>query len=314
MMKTKTYLFGLLSIGFLLQPSAVWATKAKAKSQPNATHSSASSVKTSAREWKVIEKRLKKEKFSPAFVRMLSKKYVGKEHERVLRLNILGFLSQVDHQVLVTDEGAEASKKFLEENMKSFEIAKSTFGVDPETIAALLWIETRHGNIQGRFHVPSVYASLAVATTARSRAYLMKEAKRLRAPASEPSNEELQKKIQERTERKSLWAIEQLRALEKIYNEGSKDVAQLTGSFAGAFGIPQFIPSSYRQWAFTDREGAFPNLKDTHDAILSVANYLKKNGWDADLESKRKALYSYNNSRDYVEAILTLGKNLKGST
>lgn len=312
-MKTNAFAPWLLSLGIVLLPSESWAAKAKSKSKPKAS-ASASAAAASAREWKVIEKRLKKEKFSKGFVRMLSKKYVGKEHERVLRLNILGFLSQVDHHVLVTDEGAEASKKFLEENMKSFEIAQATFGVDPETIAALLWIETRHGNIQGRFHVPSVYASLVVSTTQRSRSYLMKEAKRLRAPASEPSNDELQKKIRERTSRKSLWAIEQLRALEKIYNDGSKDVAQLTGSFAGAFGIPQFIPSSYRQWAFTDREGEFPNLKDTHDAILSVANYLKKNGWDADLESKRKALYSYNNSRDYVEAILELGKNLKGSS
>ncbi len=261
-------------------------------------------------EWKEIERRLKKEKFSKPFISLLRKKFRRKDHETVLKLNTLGFLKSVDHHELVTDQAVQASRKFLERNTEPLDKAETLFGVDREIIAALLWVETRHGTVTGRFHVPSVYASLLVANTSRSRRYLEREAKKTRLPAS-TTMKEVKEKIVTRTDRKGVWALTELRALEALFLKNAKTVRNLKGSFAGAFGISQFIPTSYQRHAFTDRSDETPDLADTNDAVLSVANYLKQNGWAANSDSRYKALFHYNNSKDYVEAILALSERLK---
>jgi membrane-bound lytic murein transglycosylase B len=276
------------------------------------TESSAKSTRASREAAKTrheIEVRMKGRKFSPSFIRFVKKNFEAKNHERVLRLNTLGFLNPVDHHVLVTDEAIASSKSFLKEHEKEFDKAESLFGVKREVIAALLWVETRHGNVTGNFLVPSVYASLIIADTKRSRNYLIREAKKDRLPAT-LTLKDVKNKIKSRTTRKVKWAIEELRVLEKIFLAKKQDLRELKGSFAGAFGIPQFLPSSYQRLAYTDRPDAKPNLDKTGDAILSVANYLKKNGWNETSEAQHKAIYSYNNSTDYVEAILELGKTL----
>jgi membrane-bound lytic murein transglycosylase B len=263
-------------------------------------------------EWKAIERELRENGFKPEFVRFLRANFQTKRHDQVLRLNILGFLRPADHQALLTDESVEASNRFLIENQASLKKAKELFGVAPEIVAALLWVETRHGNVRGNFHVPSVYLSLVAGRAKSAQAKLLRHAKRGRIPASLGS-EELRKKIESRCERKATWALEELRSIEKIFEKNPADAKALRGSFAGAFGFPQFIPSSYLKWAYTDRSSRAPNLYEFHDAILSVAHYLHQNGWGETSESQKKSLYSYNNSDDYVDAILNLSIRLKNS-
>jgi membrane-bound lytic murein transglycosylase B len=225
-------------------------------------------------------------------------------------LNILGFLRPADHQALLTDESVEASTRFMAENEASLKKAKELFGVAPEVVAALLWVETRHGSVRGNFHVPSVYLSLVAGRAKTTQAKLLRQAKKGRVPASLGSDE-LRQKIESRCERKATWAIEELRSIEKMFQKNPEDAKSLRGSFAGAFGFAQFIPSSYLKWAYTDRTARAPNLYEFHDAILSVAHYLHQNGWGDTAEAQKKSLYSYNNSDDYVDAILSLSIRLK---
>jgi membrane-bound lytic murein transglycosylase B len=57
------------------------------------------------------------------------------------------------------------------------------------------------------------------------------------------------------------------------------DVNSIKGSYAGALGIPQFMPSSYRHFGVSYHKGGRVDLFRQNDAIASVANYFHKNGW-----------------------------------
>jgi membrane-bound lytic murein transglycosylase B len=261
--------------------------------------------------WKRVVKDLRKEGFDPGFIKELRAHYQKKDRDRTLKLNILGFLNPTDHTIQVTPDAVEGAKKFVAENKAVFDEAEKRYGVPREVVSSLLWIETRHGAIRGDFNVPSVFLSLLEARNQRVQSALYREASRKRSPAAiELGPKGLREKIRSRVERKSEWAIEELRALQKL-RQDKQDVFKLEGSFAGAFGIPQFIPSSFSRWSATTKPDGKADLSDPADAIMSVSNYLKQSGWGETEESKRKAIYAYNHADDYVEAILRIAAQAK---
>jgi len=75
-----------------------------------------------------------------------------------------------------------------------------------------------------------------------------------------------------------------------------------SASTAGAQGPMQFLPSTWNQY------GMGGNIDDPHDAILGAANFLRANGAPAD---GRRALYAYNHSDRYVDAVLDLADRLR---
>lgn len=257
------------------------------------------------------EAQLKKKGLPPAFVQLLKSSYDKKSFERVLTLNLLGFMRPPAHMKLVTDEAIAKSQEFIRRHDDAFLAAEERYAVPREVISGLLWIETRHGSLTGSFHVPSVYLHLLQAHRPQNRERLLKIALE-RNTEKKFTRKQLTERIKERSKRRSDWAMEQLVALNDIRARKMKDLAQLKGSFAGAFGMPQFIPSSYQVWAATSKAQAAPNLFDVEDAILSVANYLHVHGWKTENESTHiKALMRYNQSRDYAESILEIARRVR---
>src|SRR5262245_9017323 len=81
------------------------------------------------------------------------------------------------------------------------------------------------------------------------------------------------------TRRPTLFRNELLNALD-ILNSGDVDLAHLRGSWAGAMGQPQFLPSSYIKWAEDfDGDGRRDIWSTPADVFASIANYLKAHGW-----------------------------------
>ncbi|EFK07309.1 lytic murein transglycosylase [delta proteobacterium NaphS2] len=118
------------------------------------------------------------------------------------------------------------------------------YGVEPQYIVALWGIETRYGKITGGYPVIDVLATLA---------YDGRRSKFFRA--------------------------ELIRAL-KILEEGHIDVADMDGSWAGAMGQVQFMPSSFVTYAVDqDGDGRRDIWDNVPDALASAANYLSKSGW-----------------------------------
>jgi lytic murein transglycosylase len=118
------------------------------------------------------------------------------------------------------------------------------YGVDPYSLVALWGIESDYGGEKGEFFLPHALANVACARKNGA-----------------PFRREL---------------IAALRLVQK----GDLDLDELQGSWAGAFGQTQFIPSTYARVAVDhDGDGRRDLIRSTPDALASAANYLKKAGW-----------------------------------
>jgi membrane-bound lytic murein transglycosylase B len=149
--------------------------------------------------------------------------------------------------IFLTGDRIKGGVKFWQEHAGLLQRARQTYGVPEEIIVAIIGVETRYGKHKGRFPVIDALSTLAFAYPPRSR-FFRKELKEYLLMARE---------------------------------EGLDPVAQL-GSYAGAMGMPQFIPSSFRQYAVDfDKDGKRDLWHNNADVIGSVGNYFKRHHWHA---------------------------------
>lgn len=259
-------------------------------------------------DWSYVNKKLKASGFKKSFITAMQKTYDPNDFTSVLELNCLLFLRKSDyHGPQLNRDAVEDVRSFMSRYRTTLGAAEKKYGVPKSVIAGLIWMESRFGQNQGRFHVASVFLSLLQADRPQAIAHLKLEA----APRFTPKlTTKVATEITKKAQAKAKWALAELKAIEKMYMQDKKLVNELRGSFAGAFGMPQFIPSSYVHYARTPKKNVkAPNLTHPDDAVHSVANYLKESGWKTGKKSTHeKALLRYNNSRDYARAILKLAE------
>ena len=231
-------------------------------------------------------------------------------NEKYVKINVTGYLTSTDYTQFYNDQSIDKTKLFLDKYKEPLEKAEQKYGVPKEVIASVLWIETRHGSYLGNNHIPSVYLSTAL-TSQNEFVELNIIEMDSKFKGTQKERNALVEKIKARSKKKSAWAIGEIIALEKIQKRFPIPIDSIYGSWAGAFGISQFLPSSYKAWAVDGNGDNIVNLFDYDDAIHSVGNYLKSNGWGDSEEARRKAVYHYNNSRAYVDAVLTLAELAK---
>ena len=145
---------------------------------------------------------------------------------------------------LVDDERVTDGRARLKEHARTFQAAESRFGVDPATIAAVWGVESNFGQNFGKR--PIVQSLATLSCFGRRQAY---------------------------------FRTEFFDAL-KILQNGDVDAAQFNGSWAGAFGHTQFMPSTFLRTAVDmDGDGRRDIIGSAADAIGSTANFLRKAGW-----------------------------------
>lgn len=186
------------------------------------------------------------------------------------------------------------AKKFQRHWRTLLRTTGQSSGVSPAIITAILLVETSLGHYTGTTPVASVFASILVdnATTSTE----------AEAPAP----------YRRRLVQKATWAREELQALLHLGSRHDLDIIGLRGSYAGAFGIAQFLPSSCLRWGRSHRGTAPPDLFHMPDAIVSVAHYLQQHGWKPGLSAAacREVLWTYNHSSAYVDTIMAVAGRL----
>jgi membrane-bound lytic murein transglycosylase B len=137
---------------------------------------------------------------------------------------------------------------FIKANKKALDDAHDKYGVPPEIITAIIGVETLYGKHTGGYRVLDALTTLGFHYPPRSKFF-----------RSELSN-----------------------FLQLTRDEGINPT-EPTGSYAGAMGKPQFIPSSYRHYAIDfDNDGKRDIWNNNVDVIGSVANYFSRHGWRKD--------------------------------
>jgi len=140
------------------------------------------------------------------------------------------------------------AEAFLHAQQRTLQRAESDFGVPGEIVVAIIGIETFFGRVMGNFRTLDVLLTLAFDYPRRADFY--------------------------RDELASFLALG---------HRGRIDVLQQTGSYAGAIGLPQFMPSSILRYALDyDGDGRIDLARSPVDAIGSVAHYLQRQGWERD--------------------------------
>ncbi len=140
--------------------------------------------------------------------------------------------------------------EFWTDNAEALARAERTYGVPAEYVVAIIGVETRYGRIVGSYRVVDALMTLSFDYP--------REAGRSRAP----------------------FFKKELTEFLVLAREEGKDPLSLKGSYAGAMGYGQFIPSSFRAYAVDfDGDGERDIWGSETDAVGSVANYFSRHGW-----------------------------------
>jgi membrane-bound lytic murein transglycosylase B len=150
--------------------------------------------------------------------------------------------------IFITPERIKAGVTFYSEHKETLTRIQKDTGVPPEMILGIIGVESYYGRITGKHRVVDALVTLGFEYPPRGKFF-----------RSELSNAFL------------------------LADEENLELEELVGSYAGAMGPPQFIPSSYRHYAVDgDGDGQRDLINNWEDILASVANYFAAHKWQAD--------------------------------
>ena len=183
--------------------------------------------------------------------------------------------------IFLTEERIEKGVSFYLENKELFKKIMKDFGIDPLIIVAIIGVETNYGT---RFAEHPVFVSLYTQATSLPQ--------------------------------RRLWATKEMFELLVYCKEEGIDPFSVEGSYAGAFGFGQFIPSSFNKLSIDYNQNGKKEPYGWEDVLGSVAHYLKENGYpesyyNFSFRSKAwHAIRTYNRSDHYANTVIEFRNEL----
>ncbi|MBM4289462.1 MAG: lytic murein transglycosylase [Deltaproteobacteria bacterium] len=199
---------------------------------------------------------------------------------------------KADYSHFLKPEVVERGRRFLAARNAILTQAENRFGVAKEVMVAILTVESALGEKTGNYPVFNVFASLAVMDTPEVIERLS-----------------LDRRLMGRLQNKANWGRSELQAFLTFCRQNRLDPFAIKGSWAGAFGYSQFLPSSILRAGVDGNQDGRVDLFTFEDAIFSIGNYLQKSGFRLNNRASwPKAVYAYNRSDAYVDTIITLAE------
>jgi membrane-bound lytic murein transglycosylase B len=187
--------------------------------------------------------------------------------------------------------------------------AQRELGVPGSVVAAILHVESRCGRNAGRDVVLWRLARLAMSAEP---ANISRNAARHSLLESPDSAAAILRATEDRGRYLESTFYPEVRATFEIAERLNIDPLSIRGSPSGAFGMPQFLPTSYLRFGTDGNDDGRVSLYDPADAVASCARYLQAHGWKAgiDREERRRVIWAYNHSGPYIDTVLALAGRL----
>ena len=214
--------------------------------------------------------------------------------------------AKLDYDQFTNKWSIKQARKYMLEHQDDLQRIESEYGVDKEVITAIILVETGLGKTLGTRSILNTLSSLAALEDAHVKTNLWQSLSK--------SEELTRKQFEQKANRKARWAYRELKAfLEYTLAEGI-DPTSVVGSYAGALGIPQFMPTNIVAYARDGDMDGHVDLFNHADAMASIASYLKRFGWKPGIKRSKakKIVHRYNHSDYYVNTILKISTRLKG--
>ena len=196
--------------------------------------------------------------------------------------------------------------EFITRRKRDFDTVEATLKVPREVVAAILVVESQIGKHTGTEMIVYRLSRLASAN----------------APENLRHNYKLQKakdrsvtfeQVKKRGRYLEQTFLPEVPALISIAKRNGINPLDMRGSSAGAFGMPQFLPSAFIRYGMDGNKDGLISLHNEEDAMWSTANYLANFGFrrDIPLQEKRSIIWRYNRSKSYIDTIISLSEGIR---
>jgi membrane-bound lytic murein transglycosylase B len=280
------YLIRIWIVGLLLTPQAFAASKQRDY-------------------FTAVQQKLIRDGFDGRYITQL---YQNPEVSYELRSVSLYFVyreSTLNYDQFLEPERIAKAKAYMQAHSQDLSKAELAFGVNRRVITAILLVESGLGETIGTRSVFNVLSSIAALYDPDVKDYLWQNL---------PKDKRLSRNsFDEKAKRKSAWAYLELKALLKFAAREGINPLEIKGSFAGAMGFCQFMPTNVLTLAKDGNGDGRIDLFTHPDAIMSIASYLKHYGWYGAIkpEDAYDVVHKYNPSKYYVNTVLGIVERLR---
>jgi len=214
--------------------------------------------------------------------------------------------AKLNYNQFLSRSNIRKAKNYLEQHKEALKNAEKEFGVEKEIITAVILVETRLGTSFGNSSILNTLSTMAILSNPKSRDFVWERMSK--------SVEHNKKDFNAWADKKTEWAYLELKAFLEYTQKENMDPLVINGSYAGAMGIGQFMPTNVLKLAMDGNKDGRVDLFNHADAIASIANYLKAHGWKPGIKRGKKyqVLLRYNYSKYYVNTLLEIAEQLKG--